>query len=397
MLRVYNSLGKWAFGDFFMNVLMMVAQHVDMRFGSARVLVVVHPMKAWYIELFVTIFSTWLGYLMLAMHERVRCWYLTTTKEAPELGENSMGAHPTLQRMGATRRHSKLYQGLGTRQMFVETCASHPWFPNLVPFILCSALMCFFIGIFSKVIRFQQHGLVRLLIANLGHGVVDKEIGPLSLSADLPHMADAPNGGENPDIFILFAQLTFIFLVVVMEFLYMVMLLFAYLVPVNSIFRKSFLTFAHMLHAWAALDVFVLTIFAARFSLPKQTEIQMGNTCDPIESALEKYFYNLDGLDEFVCQRIDPQLSIGTWFLLASVLLSKPLGQLLMSTLERISDLSEETVEYDGEQQVDRRRIDSASGFELPPRSETKSDQLLDANLSQTTEFALPATPPVKC
>merc|ERR1719506_3673052 len=148
------------------------------------------------------------------------------------------------------------------------------------------------------------------MIADVGGGEVNASFSVLSLASAFPNIH-----GDSPDGFNIQAfQVLFVGLVVFTEAVYMAVLLIAYVFPVDAPFRKSFLAFARVSHAWAALDVFVLTAIAGSFQIATLVQLIIGSSCDMMKVILAEYFS--DQIDEPVCFRLQPHLLPGIWILL---------------------------------------------------------------------------------
>jgi hypothetical protein len=81
-----------------------------------------------------------------------------------------------------------------------------------------------------------------------------------------------------------------------MPIAYVACLLVLWMVPLTYRFQSRLLTLTSTIHAWSALEVFVISIIAALLELQQFAQFIIGNRCDMINKILGAHGMNDKGL-----------------------------------------------------------------------------------------------------
>ena len=92
--------------------------------------------------------------------------------------------------------------------------------------------------------------------------------------------------------------------------------------------RRLFVA-AEVTQAWAALDVFLLTVLVSLFSLEQYAQFLVGGECDGLNRLLAAHFAPLVH-DEPMCFEVHNTLGPGMWILLGGSFVSMALGHAVM-------------------------------------------------------------------
>ncbi len=102
-----------------------------------------------------------------------------------------------------------------------------------------------------------------------------------------------PASARDPDsLGVRWIQLVFILFTVVMPLFYMAVMLFLWVYPMTLQRQRQVFVLSEILYAWSALDVFVVSIFAAVLQISKFAMFMVGHNCDSINPILAAF---LDG------------------------------------------------------------------------------------------------------
>lgn len=84
-------------------------------------------------------------------------------------------------------------------------------------------------------------------------------------------------------------QVSFFIFAVAMPCAYVLCLLVLWMVPLTYKFQSRLLTLTSTIHAWSALEVFVISIIAALLELQQFAQFIIGNRCDMINKVLKHF------------------------------------------------------------------------------------------------------------
>jgi hypothetical protein len=82
---------------------------------------------------------------------------------------------------------------------------------------------------------------------------------------------------------------SFFIFAVAMPCAYVICLLVLWMVPLTYKFQSRLLTLTATIHAWSALEVFVISIIAALLELQQFAQFIIGHRCDLINKVLRAY------------------------------------------------------------------------------------------------------------
>lgn len=146
----------------------------------------------------------------------------------------------------------------------------------------------------------------------------------ISLGRDLPQSSISPN---SPGI--RFIQVIFFTFIVGVPLAYLSSLVLLWLVPLASVAKRRLFMMTEVFDAWAALEVFVVSVIAALLEIRQFAQFIIGNRCDAINKLLAEYF-NGDLENDNVCFDVIATLDKGCWILFAAGLIYMIVGGILM-------------------------------------------------------------------
>ena len=117
-----------------------------------------------------------------------------------------------------------------------------------------------------------------------------------------------------------FLQVTFVALAVGAPLLHTASMLVLWVVPMRAVHARRFYLFCEVAHAWAALDVFGVSLVVALLEIGQFATFIIGTRCDPINALLRRYFDEALEHDD-VCFSVETQLLHGCFVLIGAFLL----------------------------------------------------------------------------
>ena len=156
-------------------------------------------------------------------------------------------------------------------------------------------------------------------------------------------------------------QGVFFLICLVVPLLWLAILTTLWLVPLRIPTQRRLFVAAEVAHAWAALDVFILTVIASLLELDQFAQFIVGDECDGIDAALRTYFDYTVGGDkaEERCFVVDARLEGGIWLLFCASLVSMVCGHAVMhGGIEALED---------HERRLGRQRARSVTATGEPP------------------------------
>lgn len=158
LIRVIDGLGKWNFMSFFTTVLTVSSHQVVFTIGASSAKIKQQPLRGFYFSLYVLIFTTLLGHLLLHFHRHSEAKDASTVIEAVERMSSICTKQPKMERglrfLGNTIKTMFMHFGWGVH----NDCVIHS-----IPFLLVAAGVVLGIGFSMDIIEFKHHGLVGLL------------------------------------------------------------------------------------------------------------------------------------------------------------------------------------------------------------------------------------------
>jgi len=139
---------------------------------------------------------------------------------------------------------------------------------------------------------------------------------PISNSYSLITLGTSiPSSSADPNSFgIRWVQATFFLFALAIPLTLLIFLLFLWLVPLSHKSQSKLYIITEILNAWAAIDVFVISIIAALLEISQFAQFIIGDRCDLINQILVEYFNGeLNGVDK--CFDVVTKLDAGCWLL----------------------------------------------------------------------------------
>ena len=146
----------------------------------------------------------------------------------------------------------------------------------------------------------------------------------LSLGLALPGTSSRAGAATLPAF-----QAVFFIVCLAAPLLWLLLLALLWLVPLRATTQRRLFVAAEVAHAWAALDVFLVTLLASLLELDQFSQFIVGDECDALNALLRRYFGALVH-GEPQCFRVDAQLEPGAWLLFAASAVSMATGYLVM-------------------------------------------------------------------
>jgi len=185
---------------------------------------------------------------------------------------------------------------------------SRPIGVTLITLLLISSISLLVIGSYWISFDFQFQGLAAVALTYLGE--------PISNSYSLITLGESiPSSSANPNSFgIRWIQATFFLFALAIPLTLLLFLLFLWLAPLSRNFQRKIYVITEILNAWAAIDVFVISIIAALLEISQFAQFIIGDRCDLINQILAEYFNgSLNGVDK--CFDVVTKLDAGCWLL----------------------------------------------------------------------------------
>jgi len=312
MLMFLDALGKWSLIDSFVLTLMMVAFHFDLspadQSTQAAIEAYVEPEWGFYSFLLSTMMSLTMSHIILALHNYA--------KGSPDVDDPQKQPLYTF----AFRSKNKM--------------ARHG-LTFLMVFLVVFALILVAVGSSIISFEFQFKGALELILEYLGQPT-NQPYSVLSLGIGLPGSSQTPNAFG-----VRWIQATFFIFALVVPLLFLITLLFLWLTPMTYKMQKRVFVVVEILNAWAALEVFVVSIIAALLEIQQFAAFIIGDKCDGIDQILQKYFADqLDG--DVTCFDVIATLEDGCWLLFSACLIYVAVGSLVIRTTHKILTEREE-------------------------------------------------------
>ena len=177
-------------------------------------------------------------------------------------------------------------------------------------------------GVTVETFSIELGGLVGTL---MGPAHATRSYSVLSLGAALPHISDR----AGPVALYFFAYL-FLAVCLVLPLLWLLLLALLWLLPLRPATQRRLLVAADVAQAWAALDVFLVTVLVSLFSLERYATFVLGDECDGLNALLARPYIAALVHAEPRCFEVHNSLGPGLWILGAASLLQMALGNAVM-------------------------------------------------------------------
>jgi hypothetical protein len=332
LLLTVDALGKWALLDFDLMMMMAVAfrLHLSLPAGDGdvaplNVRVQVTPRFGIYGYLCACLLSLATSNALLALQRRAVAAAEAAAAAAaaaregrpdPYSGELEEVAPPPPRAVRAYR-FGRLCGGGGG--MAPLPCAVQLSVAALL--LGCGGAIGY--GATVETFSIELGGLVGAL---MGPTHTTRSYSVLSLGVSLPHISDR----ASPVALCFFAGL-FLTVCLVLPLLWLLLLALLWLVPLRPATQRRLLIAADVAQAWAALDVFLVTVLVSLFSLEQYATFLLGDECDGLNALLARPYFAPLVRAEPRCFEVHNSLGAGLWILGAASLLQMALGNAVMS------------------------------------------------------------------
>jgi hypothetical protein len=284
---VVDMLGKWSLIDSFVMVLMLVAFrfHVGSKPGEAAD-VFVEPGLAIYTFVGATMLSLFISHLCLYYHRRITP--LDQILNVPSHDAEALKDHHFVS---------------GTRLVRCTRLGK-----AMLPLALMFALASLIGGAIVDAWEFVFQGAAGWALSVLGTDP-STSYSLISLGKNMPYSS------SDPDAFgVRFLQCTFFAFALGMPLAHMLSATLLWLYPLTLRAQNRLFVIVEAFNAWAALDVFVLTILACLLEIRQFAAFIVGDNCDAINGVITQVLGKfLDG--DNVCFDVVTKLSHGCYVL----------------------------------------------------------------------------------
>jgi len=147
----------------------------------------------------------------------------------------------------------------------------------------------------------------------------------VSLGAALPYISSR----AAPMSLNFFACL-FLCVCLVLPLLWLLLLALLWLLPLRPATQRRLLVAAEVAQAWAALDVFLLTVLVSLFSLEQYAQFLLGDECDGLNTLLARQYFAPLVHGDARCFEVHNTFGAGMWILCAASLVQMALGNVVM-------------------------------------------------------------------
>jgi hypothetical protein len=176
----------------------------------------------------------------------------------------------------------------------------------IVVLLVTMFLVC--AGSWWKSFSFEFQGLAGAL---LGQPPTDYSLVSLANSILPPTGQDVPIGTT-------VLWITFLLFALVIPILYLAMTAALYVVPLTLYEQRKIHVVVEVLHAWGAIEVFVLSIIAALLQLKQFAGFIVGGRCNVIDMYIKKYLSEALPGGDMVCFTVVTKLLDGTFILVVA-------------------------------------------------------------------------------
>eukprot|EP00941_MAST-03F_sp_MAST-3F-sp1_P005366 g5366.t1 len=396
MLHALDALGKWSLIDAYVMCLFMVAfrfrlvnspnrdwsgewiQKADSNstygddfFGTSLLLpvqwitadVVVVPDWGFYAFLIGALMSLVLGHVLTISNEYAENPLVLVAEKKSGTIRESVRNHRFIFDHGLVVRYSKVGQAL-------------------VAFILLSSIILCTLGVWINTFYFTFEGAAGLV---LPPDKVKTQYSFVSLASSIAGAVIGAGGPESPlttAFGLYFIAVVFVLFVIALPICHLMLLLYCWIFEHTLRTQRKLFIAVEVLHAWASLEVMVLSVVSAVAQLSQFVGFIIGHKCDLIDDILADFFGDLVPKDQpKTCFDVSSRFGAGAWILLAGALASMFVGQIITRTFElalnertkTVLGLVDKRMLEEGEVEVDENlgenlRSVLIGGSRLPPR-----------------------------
>ena len=355
-LMILDALGKWSLIDAFVMVIMMTVFSITItdpgpgHNGAINVYVV--PNFGFHTFMIATMSSLAITHIILAFHRRVKKLTLeaqggATTDIAGSTDSDAEG--PALGAGGINDDVEAISDDDedGTDGQFGETnqCLNQPLFMRsfkrcnrlIGAVITVLLLLCMGLLIGGSVIdsfQFEVQGLAGIVIDVLGGSAV-RTYSVIDVGLDLPSSVQNPNS-----IQVRWIQAAFFILVMGVPLGTLLSLLVLWVLPLSIRLQRAIFHMTEVLHAWSALEVYLLAEVAALLEISQFAEFIIGDKCDLINELLKTYFSSQ--MSDPICFGVNTLLITSFWYLLGAAVIYMATAILVMWVCHKALDKYDE-------------------------------------------------------
>uniref|UniRef100_A0A7S1FVQ9 Uncharacterized protein n=1 Tax=Corethron hystrix TaxID=216773 RepID=A0A7S1FVQ9_9STRA len=292
ILTWLDILGKYSLLDAYVLVLAMVAFYYHFDFGEwGKADIYVAPKPGFYCFLAATIISLTLGHIILFFHRR-----------------------SVIHQKDPTR--SVISNHFFVQQKICLTSLSK--YMVLISIIILALLLAF--GVFQECFHFEVRGAAALVLEN-----PSPTYSLISLGLAIPSIDGHTTG-------LMVIKVTYFLFALVMPFLCLLLLFVCFFVPLRPKTQQLAFVLAEMTNSWAALEVFVFSMFAAFVQLEQFAQFIVGGYCGEIDAILKEVMD--DHID--VCFSVKAQVMGNSWSLVLGAVLYGFLSSFLLKLLRLV-------------------------------------------------------------
>jgi hypothetical protein len=152
-----------------------------------------------------------------------------------------------------------------------------------------------------------------------------------SLSSEIPAAAPDPT-----DAGVKIIQITFLVFTFIVPMLFIASLLALWLVPLKLESQRRLFTLCEVFNAWAAIDVFCISIITALVEISQFAQFIVGDNCDLVNLYLKKYFLPLFPDEaQAQCFNVIATLNQGCWALFGAAVVCLFFSQVVMQACHK--------------------------------------------------------------
>eukprot|EP01147_Barroeca_monosierra_P003513 gene3513-6136_t len=170
-------------------------------------------------------------------------------------------------------------------------------------------------GIIVPAFSFKFKGLAAWLLIYTG-GSDERVLSVFSMAMNFPESAQYPNSGSTR-----FIQVVFTMFAIALPLLQQAILFVLWFIPMRPKIHATVFHLIEIVHAWAALEVFVLAIVIAILQLRPLAQFIIGNKCTEINAIL-KILFNSELHGDDKCFDVVTELKTGSFVLIGCSIFS---------------------------------------------------------------------------
>eukprot|EP01105_Mastigella_eilhardi_P004643 TRINITY_DN161_c0_g3_i1.p1 TRINITY_DN161_c0_g3~~TRINITY_DN161_c0_g3_i1.p1 ORF type:complete len:1067 (-),score=233.61 TRINITY_DN161_c0_g3_i1:1526-4726(-) len=376
VLMFLDALGKWSLLDSYVMVLMLVAFHMDIKFpqhdpahttvdGEFSISIIVDPLVGFVTFLIATLISLVISHALIILHRFAES---PSEREADKRGARfqSLCLHafhlPTLPgKLGVrVKELCSSYLGGSFFRSRATALAAKVAAAIAVTLALLASVGLLGAGVSVTSYSFEFRGLVGWLLTALGEDT-KHNYSVISTTTKMP------DSTEHPDSFaVRLAQAVFIFTTLVTPICHMLLLLLLWLVPMSRRIQRYSYTVCEVFNAWAALEVFMVSLIAALMEIGQFVDFMVKDSCDGINALMTQYFSDVVSDDK--CFDVVAKLRGGCWLMLAACIVYVITAVVVMRLCHRaIFERGKDSTETSEPAAANSASIDMSNKEDLEP------------------------------